>query len=416
MNAGKKWPPHTHGQQHMHCQRPTRPYVPSVLQPKAAAPQLRKTLPPYRLQPVPKCLQPKAATPQLPFPGRGSAPPAYRPQPAPKVLQRKAAVPTAAPAAYRPQPVPKVLQRKAAANEPPLADGSSRLHNAPQSYRPGPTPLRSTVTSTAQLKAARPSHNTQKRQDGDARRTPVANVSSAAPRPGQKAIPSARGTIQRTLNFVGIEGSTLSTAISIYHEIEQQDLSQGEFNILKNERQRFMPLLGRFSLARNTELRVTKAPKKETGDMAVTRLFCRTEDSQVYEYDGKKKQKFLEAMKAKKIRSFVVEIAFCNWRIKTEDEPFALHSVGVLLQAFTHEMSVHAEGMLDFIEDYWDYVDGKREAPPSDLPSSSEEHSKFKEYQVIRYEYMHQRVEGLPDERRRTEFIGREVSDRLTAH
>src|SRR5262249_18233763 len=223
-----------------------------------------------------------------------------------------------------------------------------------------------------------------------------------APRTGPRATQPSRGIIQRSWSFEDVEGSTLSKAIGIYAEIE--------LNPLMIEGRRFIPLLGRFQMARNTKLVVTKNKHSQvTGDMAVTRLFCHTLDGQ-YEYD-KDRNQFLEALHAKNILSFVVEIAFWSWRIQKEDKPYTLSSVGTLLQTFTHEMTVHAENMLDFIEDYWDYVDGKRKEPPSNLPSVSEEHQEFRSKEVVRYQYMRRRVKELKDETMKTEFFGREYGD-----
>lgn len=102
MNAGRKWPSQPQPHQHRLGQHPAQPHRPGVLQPKAAAPQVRQT---------------------------PSAPPVYHPQPTPKVLQRKVVTtnrpanqPARAPLVppvYRPQPMPVVLQRKASVVQPP---------------------------------------------------------------------------------------------------------------------------------------------------------------------------------------------------------------------------------------------------------------------------------------------------------
>jgi len=97
MNAGRKWPPQANAQRHIPGQQPIRPRGPNVLQPKAAAPQVRQTptAPPvYRPQPAPRVLQAKMPATHHPAkqPQRApAAPPVYRPQPAPKVLQAKTA-------------------------------------------------------------------------------------------------------------------------------------------------------------------------------------------------------------------------------------------------------------------------------------------------------------------------------------
>lgn len=110
MNWGKRWPPPA---QHRPGQQPTQPNSPGVLQPKAAAPQVRLTpaAPPvYRPQPIPKCLQPKTATPRQTPQGRANAtppaPPVYRPQPTPKGLQRKPAYVQPPRAGHTPQGAP----------------------------------------------------------------------------------------------------------------------------------------------------------------------------------------------------------------------------------------------------------------------------------------------------------------------
>src|SRR5260221_6181889 len=63
--------------------------------------------------------------------------------------------------------------------------------------------------------------------------------------------------IQRTLDFSAVkDAKILMDAVGIFHQIEQKDITPEEFALLKTQRQRFMPLLGRFSLARGTVLKV----------------------------------------------------------------------------------------------------------------------------------------------------------------
>ena len=126
MNGVKKWPQQSRTQQHKPGQRSAQPHTPPVVQPKAAAPQVKRTptAPPvYRPQPTPKVLQRKPVTVQpRPSGAMKSAPPAppvYRPQAVPKVLQTKeargagarAATPRIAPIVHNQGSRPPVVQR-----------------------------------------------------------------------------------------------------------------------------------------------------------------------------------------------------------------------------------------------------------------------------------------------------------------
>ena len=147
----------------------------------------------------------------------------------------------------------------------------------------------------------------------------------------------------------------------------------------------------------------------------MTRLICHTPSGPIYEYDSSREE-FMTALAEKDVRSFKVEIAFNSWRIKGQDEVGTTSSVGTLLQAFTHEITVHAENMLDFIEDYWAYFDGVGQTVPPGLPSFSEEHGTFKKREVRRYEYMTGRVGTLIDQLRSKDYLNRQVNDMFTAH
>lgn len=118
MNAGRKWPPHADARQHKAGQHPTQSSRPGVLQPKAAATQVKKTPtapPAYRPQPTPKVLQTKMSAVQNPPAARNTpaAPPVYRPEPR-KVVQPKMTARGAqtSPTARTPQAATGVLQRK----------------------------------------------------------------------------------------------------------------------------------------------------------------------------------------------------------------------------------------------------------------------------------------------------------------
>lgn len=226
-----------------------------------------------------------------------------------------------------------------------------------------------------------------------------------------------RVVIQRRLDLSGVgANSILERAINIFHEIESDDISQEEFNYLKAERQRFMPILGRFAAAQNTTLLVSPEKSKGvTGDMAVTMLGCRTNAGKFYDYDDNKDD-FLMAMGEKSITRFLIRVLFWSPRVTGEEskEPGSLKNVGTILQAFTHELSVHAENMLDFTEDYWAYQNGTRIIPPTLLGTSSAEHAAFKKGEVRRYEYMSERVKGRGD-KVGEDFGNRESQDKASA-
>ncbi|HEX8978223.1 MAG TPA: hypothetical protein VF811_00825 [Parasulfuritortus sp.] len=239
-------------------------------------------------------------------------------------------------------------------------------------------------------------------------------------RPFARAVPGGnpgRGVIQRQLDLSGVgTNSILERAINIFHEIESDDISQEEFDDLKAERQRFMPILGRFATAQNTTLLVRPASKSLAGDMAVTMLGCRTNAGKSYDYDDDKND-FLMAMGEKSITDFLVRVLFWDRRVTGEEskEPGGLKNVGTILQAFTHELSVHAENMLDFTEDYWAYHNGTRSNPPPLLGTSSEEHAAFKSGKVKRYEYMSARVKSRGD-KIGVDFGNREGQDKISAN
>lgn len=211
--------------------------------------------------------------------------------------------------------------------------------------------------------------------------------------------------IQRRLDFRLEETPILKRAINIFQEIESEDLTLEEFNMLKTERQRFMPLLGRFASATNTKLLVSNGIKKRTGDFAVTELFCITNENKEYEYDNNKDE-FNNAVQTKSISSFTISVLFNIKLVRVKDDPKGNSSLGAILQAFTHELSVHAENMLDYTEDYWEYNNGTRDTPPALLGTSSDEHKTFKEHAVKRYEYMSNRAKN------RSNQIGQEFHDR----
>lgn len=122
MNREKRWPPH--GRLREPCRPPARP-TPTVLQPKAAATQVKKA---------------------------PAAPPVYRPLAQPKVLQKKSYAPgppevrpqvcrPAAPHGPRPQNVPKVTQAKPpAAVRLQTAAPARLLPSRPAATRPPSAP------------------------------------------------------------------------------------------------------------------------------------------------------------------------------------------------------------------------------------------------------------------------------------
>ena len=71
------------------------------------------------------------------------------------------------------------------------------------------------------------------------------------------------------------------------------------------------------------------------------------------EYDNNKNE-FLTAIADRQVVGFTIQVLFWNRRVRGEEstEAGSLKNTGTILQAFTHEMSVHAENMLDFSIDY----------------------------------------------------------------
>lgn len=213
--------------------------------------------------------------------------------------------------------------------------------------------------------------------------------------------------VQRKIDLSGItQYPILSSAVLGFHQIEEEDITRKEFEMLKKGRDRFMPLMGRFALAKNTTLKVgVSSYKRITGDFAVTQLLGKTETDWVM-YD-KDIEAFVNNLQSGKFVEFEVRILFWLPRVRGGEIPGTLKTVGTIQQAFTHEMSIHAENMLDLIEAYW-------EGNVSQLPTPSEEHTAFKEKAVARYEYMSarskQRREPLG-----TDFSKRELDDRRTA-
>jgi hypothetical protein len=238
---------------------------------------------------------------------------------------------------------------------------------------------------------------------------PAAVTSALAPR----AIRRAPEAVQRRIDVNVGADTNLGMAVVGFHQIEQDDLSPEEFAGLKNDHQRFMPLFGRFATAHNVDLIIDSGNKNVTGDMAITQLFGFTQDGKAI--NETKGQVFHEAVKAKEFTRFEVRVLFWASRVKVPpDDVYLLTSAPAILQAFTHEMTVHAENMLDFVEAYWAYTQGKGGLPKA-LPDASSEHQAFTKGVVARYEFMKQRVAKGSDANRAKGFSSRELSDRMTA-
>jgi hypothetical protein len=219
--------------------------------------------------------------------------------------------------------------------------------------------------------------------------------------------------LQRLVTVENIDAkSGLGRAILHFDAIEQQDLSPEEFNLLKARHQRFMPLLGRFGLARGTTLRIGTGSASDVGDMALTSLIGVTASARV---DEERAELFYECAANKQFVRFEVRVRFNARRVKAPgDDPTALNHVGALLQAFTHEMAAHAENMLDYTEGYWSYCDGKGPEPPR-LHSASVEHKALKGNEVERYEFMTGRIGGIEAGNIGAAFKNRAVGDMMTA-
>ncbi len=228
---------------------------------------------------------------------------------------------------------------------------------------------------------------------------------SSSKKAANETVPVRRGRID--LSQLTAEYPMLQQAVTNYSAIEQEDITPEEFAKLREGRNRFMPLFGRFALAHNTTLKVGVANRGITGDFAVTRLRCLTNAGKWLEYDNDKAA-FLAARDSREITEFKVEVLFNSQLAKgaPSQDAYSLKRVGVIQQAFTHEMAVHAENMLDFIEDYW----AQRQ---SALPTASEEHQSFTKRRVARYEHMSNRSKQRNDIG--SEFDRREVDDLRTA-
>jgi hypothetical protein len=182
----------------------------------------------------------------------------------------------------------------------------------------------------------------------------------------------------------------LGQAIADFSTIEQADLDPAEWELLRSQHQRVMPLLGRFALARQTDLVVGLGRQSVVGDMALTSLIGKTQSGRIDEENNK--TAFYDAATAKAFRSFVIGVTFNTSRVRPPGaQSSMLTHPGPLLQSFTHEMTVHAENMLDWTEGYWRYVDGQGALPPP-LLSAPEEHLAYRDQKVLRYEYMKRRV------------------------
>ena len=200
--------------------------------------------------------------------------------------------------------------------------------------------------------------------------------------------------IQRAIQLLpGLEGTNLMRAVHIFHHIEQQDLTQDEFVKLTTQRQRFMPLLGRFSMAKNTTLRIGKAGKSVTGDFALTQLQGKLQEGVLIDEENKTKE-FYEALYEGRFLSFQVNVLVNSQRVKSDanEEPSMISSTGSFLEMFTHEMTAHAEPMLDLIEDYWE-AKGHQQFTTK-LASASADHHQLRQGQVTRFEYMSARIKS----------------------
>jgi hypothetical protein len=160
---------------------------------------------------------------------------------------------------------------------------------------------------------------------------------------------------------------------------------------------------------------VVSTDSEKIGDLALTDLVG-TFYGFEFNYDGNE-QVFMDSIANKTIDSLTVCIYFLKRMVIPPKEPpdsISTKSVGAILQAFTHEMTVHAENMLNFTKAYWGYRDGNGGIPLR-TPSASQEHKAFKDRKVPRYEYMSARAQEIEREAKGPkQFWSRENADMMS--
>ena len=227
----------------------------------------------------------------------------------------------------------------------------------------------------------------------------------------QSAIPGS--LIQREVEVSPVVQERLpllAEAINKFRELDQQDLTEAEYAQLKGEKLRWMPLLKRFRMAKKTKLKID-LDNSTKGEIATTTLVVKFKGKELdYDTSGKEGAALRRILTQGSSQtegnalSFEVQVIF---KIPTTKQARAAQNhmkKGHYLQAFTHEMTVHAENMLDLIETYW-------QGSGTELPTVHKEHQLYLEKKVLRYEFLKERIEA--DEKFKQGFQEQEALDKL---
>lgn len=221
-----------------------------------------------------------------------------------------------------------------------------------------------------------------------------------------------RSAIHRDIDVSGVGNfPILEKVVKLFDSVEQPDISPEEFENVRGHQQRFMPLLGRFSTAQGTTLKIgTK--RMNVNEFAVTELHGFVDGAEPIVYD-REEERFNAAAANREFTRFEVRVLFHPLRVKGEEEPNSLKTVGSVLQAFTHEMTLHAEHMLDYIEQYWQHVNAQSDETSGITPlrSADDEHREYAKGENVRYEFMKARMQQHEDETVKKDFHSREMQE-----
>ncbi len=222
---------------------------------------------------------------------------------------------------------------------------------------------------------------------------------------------------QRVIDYGNLNSNAkIENAVRNYEQLEQPGLKKrfflNPFQLGYGRYKRNSALFSRFRNARGTTLKFVV--RRESGvSLAITRLYGRPMNSNSeLEYDNPvERQHFDRNLQNRNMQSFKVVVLVNPRFIRSFTD-------GNLLQTITHEMTVHAENLLDFIEKYWKYHDDANLANfTAILPSATQEHQNFKNGNVVSYNRLKSRLENSSDLNLRSmynDFSARETLDFTT--
>lgn len=202
-------------------------------------------------------------------------------------------------------------------------------------------------------------------------------------------------TIQRQVDYDNLrkeEGNQLLIkAVEIFfHFDDKEDLMDGEAidilfpNLIKES------FANRLSNTDNTQLILGVETFLGTKNQALaeTNLKGYKRGGDVLTYDDDTNS-FLKSLGNKEIEKFEIEVMFNRGKVNMEGSRFYDKPLGYLLQTVTHELTVHAENMINMIRLYWDYYNDNTAVPPNlALKTASQEHLDFTTGNVDRYEFI----------------------------